>query len=42
MLDSIYHMALKVILKIAIFGVKESRISSLLRNVIMIVFAKLY
>ena len=42
MLDSIYHMTLKVILKIAVLGVKESRISSLLRNVIMNVFAKLY
>ena len=34
MLDSIYHMALKI-LKKCIFGVKMSRVSLILRNVIM-------
>ena len=34
MLDSIYHMTLKI-LKNCIFGVKPSRFSLILRNVIM-------
>ena len=34
MLDSIYHMTLKI-LKNAYFGVKTSRVSLILRNVIM-------
>ena len=34
MLDSIYHMTLRI-LKNFIFGVKESRFSHILRNVIM-------
>ena len=39
MLDSIYHMTLKV-LKNCIFGVKTSRCSLILRNVIMDVISR--
>ena len=35
MLDSIYHMTLKKLIKYHVFGVKTSRFCHLLRNVIM-------
>ena len=35
MLDSIYHMTLKLLKKITYYGVKTSRFCHLLRNVIM-------